>query len=192
MDNPIIFTPVGIPSDAACRYFVELEKDLNWVHRENTPRKEYWTNTENRDYTYGRGMGERTYSSDVTHWIINIIAEIARGAFDIDYVKYGCFLNRYDDNKDALGWHADDDPGIDHTMPILVVTLYKNEPKPDRLRHLEVMPIGGTKADVVSYGVTNGSFLIMKAGMQDEYYHRIPKAGYEVEPRISLTYRALK
>ena len=30
------------------------------------------------------------------------------------------------------------------------------------------------------------------AGMQGEYYHRIPKAGYEVEPRISLTYRALK
>lgn len=192
MENPVIFNSNVLPSEVACAFFNRLVEDLNWVHRENTPRKEYWTNTENRDYTYGRGRGIRTYSPDVTHPLITFIAHIAALKYGIEYEKYGCFLNRYDDNKDALGWHADDDPGIDHSMPILVVTLYKNEPKPDRLRYLEVMPINGTKADVIPFAVTNGSFLIMKAGMQDEYYHRIPKAGYEVEPRISLTYRALK
>ncbi len=192
MENPVIFEPDIISSADACEVFDILVKDLNWVHRENTPRKEYWTNTENRDYTYGKGMGERTYSPDVSHPLIKWIALCTGLGFGIKYTKYGCFLNRYDDGKDALGWHADDDPGIDHSMPILVVTLYKNEPKPNRLRYLEIMPFGGTKADIVSYGVTNGSFLIMKPGMQDAYYHRIPKAGYEVEPRISLTYRALK
>lgn len=44
-----------------------------------------------------------------------------------DYVEYapswGCFLNMYEDGTDALGWHADDDPSIDHDKPIAVVTL---------------------------------------------------------------------
>jgi len=37
-----------------------------------------------------------------------------------------------------------------------------------------------------------GSLFLMKAGMQDTHYHRIPKAGFVVtKPRISLTYRGL-
>ena len=33
-----------------------------------------------------------------------------------------CFLNRYDDQRNHLGWHADDSPEMDHDHPIAVVS----------------------------------------------------------------------
>jgi hypothetical protein len=50
------------------------------------------------------------------------------------------FLNGYGTNRDWLGWHADDDSGIDHTYPIAGVTLYGDGPK-NGLRAIQVGPM---------------------------------------------------
>jgi alkylated DNA repair dioxygenase AlkB len=161
--------------------------ELNWERREFAPRREYWWNAFGQDYTYGKGVGARTYHSQSEH---EFIEEINFGLHIHGYVNRmyeGCFLNGYETKKDALGWHADDDPGIDHSRPIAVVTLYdKNDAHPRMLQVMEKAT--GIKR---SYELEQGSLLLMHPGMQDTHLHRIPKAGFESRPRISLTYRGL-
>jgi alkylated DNA repair dioxygenase AlkB len=89
----------------------------------------------------------------------------------------------YEDGNDSLGWHADDDPGIDHTRPIAVITLgqgreiwFKENVKGSHPQRLFLEP---------------GSLLLMHAGMQSTHLHSIPKAAREIGPRISMTYRGL-
>lgn len=159
--------------------------NINWEKRTDAPRYEYWTNILNKSYTYGRGKGRRTYYSQEepkqVGWVKASLME------ELGFEYEGCFLNRYDNGKDSLGWHADDDEGIDHNFPIAIVTLgnareLQWKRQDDKLvgRHIQGSLL------------KPGSLCIMAAGMQQKYFHRIPKAGYEVGPRISLTFRKLK
>jgi alkylated DNA repair dioxygenase AlkB len=107
-------------------------------------------------------VGARTYYPRESHIFVETINDLL---VEIVGDRYeGCFLNGYENERDALGWHADDDPNIDHGRSIAVVT------------------VGAGRAI---------QFMEKEAGMQDTHLHRIPKVGRKVEPRISLTYRGL-
>jgi alkylated DNA repair dioxygenase AlkB len=162
--------------------FDTLWTELRWERRPDAPRREYWTNIFDRDYTYGRGEGIRTYASQPTHPLIESIKRRLTTLLGFEYEA--CFLNGYATGKDALGWHSDDDPNINHERPIAVVTL-GGQRQIDYMRK--------DKTEKKSIMLTNGSLFLMKAGMQDTHFHRIPRAGHVVTvPRISLTYRALR
>jgi alkylated DNA repair dioxygenase AlkB len=93
-----------------------------------------------------------------------------------------CFLNGYENERDALGWHADDSEEIDTTKPIAVITVGNG-------RAIQFMEKEfGEKVEVF---LEPGSLLLMHSGMQQTHLHRIPKVGHKVGPRISLTYRGL-
>jgi alkylated DNA repair dioxygenase AlkB len=105
----------------------------------------------------------------------------------------GCFLNGYEDKRDWLNWHEDDDAGIDHGKPIGVITVGQGR----NIQFREVFePRTETSKGVYGQAETlmlePGSLLLMHAGMQQTHQHRIPKADAEVKPRISLTYRGLR
>lgn len=138
-------------------------------------------------YTYGKGKGERTYASgpfcagvDVALKLVN--AELAiRGWGPLNV----CFLNRYDNERDHLGWHADDHEGTDHTRPIAVVSF-------GAAREIWWRPNGATgeaPADCRQL-LSNRSLFIMPPGFQSTHQHRIPKADRVCGPRVSLTFRA--
>lgn len=163
--------------------FYNLWRELDWLRV--TRRREYWFNSLGRSYTYGRGEGQRTYQPQERHPAIDFVTELLKDEVGFEYE--GCFLNGYEDRNDALGWHADDDPGIDHTRPIAVVTVYDHDlAKP---RDIEFM--NRETGEKLRVPVEHGSLLLMHAGMQTTHFHRIPKAGFEVRPRISLTFRGL-
>ena len=161
--------------------FDSLWNDLNWERREATPRREYWTNIFDRDYTYGSEPRRRTYRSQKSH---DCIDTIRAGLADYLGFNYeGCFLNGYETNQDWLSWHADDDPGINHARPIAIITVGNG-------REIGLMnKATGTKVRKL---LEPGSLMLMHAGMQSTHLHCIHKAGYVVKrPRISLTYRSL-
>lgn len=172
-------------------WFNTLWTELNWERRVDAPRREYWTNPFSRSYTYGRGAGERTYESKESHDLI----DVGRKLIEKQYGCYlaGCFLNGYETARDWLGWHADDDPNIDHSKPIAVITVGQSR----AIQFREVLvpaDKGVTKGEygaVVEQMLESGSLCLMGAGMQDTHQHRIPKAAVVVKPRISLTYRGL-
>ena len=163
--------------------FNYLMDKLDWVQRDNCPRKEYWDTTINQSYTYGSGRGIRTYEPNKRITRIEEIRQKIKSHFGIYYE--GCFLNRYDTAKDHLGWHSDDDDGINHDFPIMVITLGGS-------REINWKEIGSKGNESISRKMLDGgSLFAMPAGMRQTHYHRIPKAGFECEPRISLTFRKL-
>jgi alkylated DNA repair dioxygenase AlkB len=177
---PVTYVPDFVSPAVGATAFERLRAELAWERRETAPRSEYWTNLFNRPYTYGRGAGERTYQAQASHPIID---EIRDTMFADGTILEGCFLNLYNDGTDALGWHADDDPGINHSKPIAVLTLGQG-----RAIQLKSQMPGSHPEEVF---LAAGSLLLMHAGMQQTHYHRIPKVVTEIGPRISLTYRGL-
>lgn len=178
MSNPPIkYLPnfISNPSQA----FESLKNDLKWERRETTPRSEYYINDVSVPYTYGRGRGLREYFPQVTHPVVESIKQELNKM--TGHVFEVCFLNRYHNQSDQLGWHADDSPEMDDNRPIAIVSLGVE-------REIWFCP-QDNKNDVTKIKLQNGSLCLMEKGMQDTHFHRIPKSSSECGERISLTFR---
>lgn len=183
MTEPVTYDPHFLPPALARTLFTALRDQLLWERRDGAPRSEYWTNLFDMPYTYGNGVGQRTYAAQPGHALIDAIRHKLRDR-NVPVLE-GCFLNMYLDGTDALGWHADDDEKIDHTKPIAVVTLGEGR----ALRYKSVIK-GSHPTEVF---LEPGSLLLMHAGMQQTHKHMIPRVDDRViGPRISLTYRGLR
>lgn len=180
--SPIVYFPDFLPNSAneMFDHFMNIE----WDERTNARREAFYS-TVGKDYTYGTGEFARTYSprdmnTDGRLLTIGFMSTMMHkeqcNVFEL------CFLNRYENERQQLGWHADDDTAIDHSRPIAVVSFGAE-------RELWVKPIGGTHDDVEKIRLGHGSLLLMLPGMQQTHYHRIPKNDRPCGPRISLTYR---
>ena len=181
MSAPVTYDPTYLNKPLADWLFEKLWTEAPWERRENAPRQEYWTNIYGQSYTYGRGAGERTYESKPEHVGVMMLAAMLN--LRLGFVYEGCFLNGYAEGSDALGWHADDDPLIDHPKPIAVIGL--GGERDIQFKRKE----SGSHPETQL--LKHGSLLLMHAGMQDTHFHRIPKTTKRVPARISLTFRAL-
>lgn len=155
--------------------------DLPWEQRGDTPRKEAFVSRNAPvDYTYGVSAYARTYTSSA---IPEFMLEFWEAAEKFANCKFElCFCNGYFDERDHLGWHADDSPSVDDGRPILVVSIGAER---------EIMFRDKERTFVDRLLLNNGSGLLMEAGMQDTHDHRIPKAGRKLGPRVSFTFRGL-
>ena len=147
-------------------------------------------------YTYGAGRGVRTYTSiPYLPWVEAIRQHLNTAPMMFDGVGLGekktetrkfnvCFLNRYEDAAQHLGWHADDSPGMDHDHPIAVVSFGQTREiwwKPQK----DTGPVPADQRQLLAHG----SLFMMPAGMQRTHFHKIPKGDRKMEPRVSLTFR---
>lgn len=177
LNAPVVYISESI-SDAGDA-FSRLWNELAWLDVAG-PRLEYYVNDHDVPYTYGRGAGERTYHRQPVHPVIAAIRQhvesLTGAVLDV------CFLNGYRDGSDQLGWHADDSPEMDPNRPIVIVSL--------GARREIYFKDQGKDATVEKLWLEPGSVCIMPAGMQADYFHRIPKASYSpCGARISLTFR---
>lgn len=156
-----------------------LQNNLKWERRDDAPRSEYYCNDIKKPYIYGRGAGRRTYHVRPYHDDILAIRkkleELTKCSFEV------CFLNRYHNQSDHLGWHADDSPEMDDARPIATISLGVE-------REIWFRPLNNLP-DVTKVKLENGSLCLMAPGMQDTHQHRIPKASFQCGERISLTFR---
>lgn len=177
MSVPIVYKSKFIEDAEGA--FNSLKNDLNWERRETTPRSEYYINTLNVPYTYGQGRGVREYLPQVSHPVIEEMKTKLKDLTGFDFEV--CFLNRYHDQSDHLGWHADDSPEMDDNRPIAIISLGVE-------REIWFCP-QGNKNEVTKVKLENGSLCLMQPDMQNTHFHRIPKAGFSCGERISLTFR---
>lgn len=177
MDAPITY----IPDFAADFGFADLDAGIRWEQRDAPRSESYYAETD-VPYTYGRGAGERTYRPHVD-WSSVLAALKARIEAHCGDRFELLFCNRYADERQHLGWHADDSPSVDPGRPIPVVSF-------GAAREIQFRQngLGATTEKLV---LASGSLLLMHAGMQQTHQHRIPKVGFRAEPRISLTFRGL-
>jgi alkylated DNA repair dioxygenase AlkB len=92
-----------------------------------------------------------------------------------------CLLNRYRDGRDAMGWHADDEPELGPDPDVGILSLgatrrFALHHKPSGLRTRLLLP--------------SGSLLLMRAPCQRFWRHALPRM-VSSGPRISLTFRPM-
>lgn len=163
--------------------FATLWNELDWVRHPLVPRREYYTNLLGVDYAYGANAYSRVYASQPLHPAIRNLLENLE--LDLGTKFEAIFLNGYDDEKDHLGWHADDSPEMDDGRPIAIVSLGAS--RDIWFRNWGTLP--QAEITVTRLRLGNGSLCLMDPGMQDTHQHRIPKGDRVCGPRISLTFR---
>lgn len=156
---------------------LDVTADVPWLSR-TSARRECFMALKPSSYTYGSGGGVRTYESiEMAPWVFDVMMALG-GSYNV------CFLNRYDVERDALGWHADDSDGTDLEHPIAVVSI--GEPREiwwRRKGEPGIVPLDQRQL------LDSGSLFVMPAGFQSLYEHRIPKGSRPMGPRVSLTFR---
>jgi alkylated DNA repair dioxygenase AlkB len=188
MTSPYLYLPNFVTDPDAA--FQQLRDDLTWERRSDAPRCEYYCNDYPEPYVYGKGRGRRAYLPQPYHPQILRIRQDLQAR--LQTVFETCFLNRYLNQSDHLGWHADDSPEMDDLRPIVSVSLgvardiqfYYRDPALAILRAPAVK-----QKEITTLRLEHGSAFIMLSGFQDTHYHRIPKASFQCGERISLTYR---
>jgi alkylated DNA repair dioxygenase AlkB len=94
-----------------------------------------------------------------------------------------CLVNWYRDGNDYIGFHSDDEKGLDANYPIISISL--GAARPFHLRH---------KVTNVTYEqvLAHNSMVAMNPPCQRTYKHAVPKRLKIKKPRINLTFRVLR
>jgi len=161
--------------------FAACLSEIAW-QRTGKPRSECWMSPAGEYYYYGK-VSERYDPHPYAPCVAQVAERIVETFGDQDFNC--CFANRYDTERDNLGWHADDSVGMSHDHPIYVVSF--GEPRQLHVRE--------STSDKVAHWVemTHGSVLRMPPGMQRTHMHRVAKSSRKAtRPRVSLTFRTLR
>ncbi|MEX1315605.1 MAG: alpha-ketoglutarate-dependent dioxygenase AlkB [Synechococcaceae cyanobacterium] len=109
-------------------------------------------------------------------------------------------LNRYRDGRDAMGWHADDEPGLDPTAPIASLSLgarrdFRLRPRPGpRTGDLAPPPgygPGCAACEPFNLELGPGDLLLMEPPTQQWWQHAVPRRLKLHQERLNLTFRVV-
>ena len=92
-----------------------------------------------------------------------------------------CLVNRYADGRDCIGFHSDDEAGLDPTAPIASVSL--GAARKFSFRSKERVD------ERYSLRLEDGSLLLMYPPTNRLWTHSLPPASRHVGLRINLTFR---
>ena len=92
-------------------------------------------------------------------------------------------LNAYRDGRDAMGWHADNEPELGDEPFIASVSL-------GATRRFRIRPAAGGASQGFDLG--HGSLLLMHSRSQADWRHAIPRTRKAVGWRINLTFRTIR
>ena len=93
-------------------------------------------------------------------------------------------LNYYRDGNDSVAWHSDKENVLGRNPVIASVSF-------GQVRSFDIR----NKADhseKYSVKLEHGSFLLMKAGLQEHWEHRVAKSIKPMRPRVNLTFRVVQ
>ncbi len=161
--------------------YYTLAHTVNWTKDEillfgtyhKIPRMQAWYG--DVSYTYSRiTLPPQAWTREL-FMIKSIIEHVAHTHFN------SVLLNWYQNGKDHMGWHSDNEPELGNNPIIASVSfgatrdfILRNKAKP---KQKLILPL------------ENGSILIMNKNIQHYYEHSLPKRLRCQAPRINLTYR---
>lgn len=158
----------------------DLHKAIPWEQRDTARAECFMSDPTGISYSYGKAGFERTYVSVETPMIVKEACAVIEVQLGVRLPM--CFVNRYDSEKNHVGWHSDDSPIIDQTKPIAVLSL--GAEREIWFKHVQT-------GEVQKLLLGHGSLAVMPAGMQATHQHRIPKGSRACGMRISLTLRGV-
>lgn len=93
-------------------------------------------------------------------------------------------LNYYRDGNDSVAWHSDKE-NVLGKRPIIASVSF------GQVRSFDIRSKADHK-EQYSVRLEHGSFLLMKAGLQEAFEHRIAKSTKPMKARVNLTFRVVK
>ncbi len=184
-DGELYYTPNFLVLAEANKSFGQLEKEIVWSNEElilfgkqiQLSRKVAFYGDEGLTYTYS-GRIKKAYNwSSVLEDIKTLIATHSGESFN------ACLLNYYHDGSEGMGWHSDNEKElVEHTA---IASLSLGDSRDFVLKHKKT-------GQNVRIHLQNGSLLIMKGEIQNNWLHALPKTKKSKKPRINLTFRLMK
>lgn len=176
------FDPAWIPAPDAAALFDVVRDAVAWENhpvrlfgREHpAPRLSCWIGDPGARYRYSGVVREPR------PWPAALDALRGRLSASIGVPFDSVLANLYRDGRDAMGWHADDEPELGPAPVIASLSL--GATRRFVLRHR-------TGAPRLAVDLPAGSLLVMQGATQANYRHALPRTAKPVGPRINLTFR---
>jgi alkylated DNA repair dioxygenase AlkB len=148
-----------------------------WDKEMLTPRLTAWYGDPNTNYSF------TDLKLDPMPWTTELL-QIKAKVEPIAGIKFNSvLLNYYRDGNDSVAWHSDKESVLGKNPVIASVSF-------GQVRSFDIR----NKADhseKYSVKLEHGSLLLMKAGLQEHWEHRIAKSVKPMKPRVNLTFRVV-
>jgi alkylated DNA repair dioxygenase AlkB len=181
----LLWDPHWLDPPAAQALFTSLQAQVGWeTHRirlfgrwVDSPRRSCWIGDAGASYRYSGVRFEPRLWPDVLAPVRERLAAELGGPFN------SVLANLYRDGRDAMGWHADDEPELGAEPVIASLSLgqarrfvFRHRRDPQRQLAIEL---------------GSGSLLVMRGRTQAEFRHALPRSARAPGPRINLTFRRI-
>ena len=179
------YYPNFFNTEKADELFKKLIEETHWQQDNITifgkthlqPRLTALYGNEGKPYSYSNIVMHPHQWNSLLTFIKEKIEETCNHSFTT------VLINRYRNEKDSNGWHADNEKELGRNPIIASVSF--GEERIFQLKH-------NTNKDAkLSLTLKHGSLLLMKEGSQIHYKHQIPKASKQKKERINLTFRRI-
>ena len=140
------------------------------------PRLQNWFGVPGTSYTYSRIT---LPALPFPKWMNTLRKEVQ---ITTGEVFNSVLVNYYRDGKDSNDWHSDDEKELGNSPIIASISLGA-----ERIFHLRHKD----SKEKIKINLLNGSLLLMGAGIQEYWQHKLAKTAVCVGPRINFTFRNL-
>jgi alkylated DNA repair dioxygenase AlkB len=144
-----------------------------------TPRLTAWCGDSNKSYESADNN-----TSGTNPWTPELLVLKERIEQEFGYQFNGVLLNLYRNNNDSVAWHRDKESRYGKRPVIASISLGQTRNfdfrKKDHHQSKYSLPL------------QNGSLLIMKGDLQENWEHRIAKSTLPMKERINLTFRLIR
>ncbi|WP_430399199.1 alpha-ketoglutarate-dependent dioxygenase AlkB family protein [Flavobacterium sp.] len=184
-DAVFVYYPNFFNTEKADELFKKLIEETHWQQDNISifgkthlqPRLTALYGNEDKPYSYSNIVMHPHQWNSLLTFIKEKIEETCNHSFTT------VLINRYRNEKDSNGWHADNEKELGRNPIIASVSF--GEERIFQLKH-------NTNKDAkLSLTLKHGSLLLMKEGSQIHYKHQIPKATKTKKERINLTFRRI-
>lgn len=139
-----------------------------------SPRLTAWFGDPHHHALFNKFPGYKPWTSELL-LIKSLIEPLAGTTFN------SVLLNYYRDGNDSVAWHSDKESAPGKKTVVASVSF-------GQARSFDIRNKKDHK-EKYSIRLENGSYLLMKAGFQDYWEHRIAKSTKPMKARINLTFR---
>jgi alkylated DNA repair dioxygenase AlkB len=160
----------------------QLQRELPWAQdsimmfgkQVKIPRQQVWMGDAHCSYRYSG----TTFHPKPWH---PLVQQLANNVSQFLQQPFNCvLLNLYASGEQHMGWHADNEVELGHDPSIASVSLGVS--RRFELKH-RIEPWQ------LALDLTPGSLLLMAAGCQQQWLHRLPKQSRVQQSRLNLTFR---
>ena len=141
------------------------------------PRLQNWFGAPDTSYTYS---GIRLQALAFPDWMDSVRAAVEQAT---GHPFNRALVNYYRHGRDSVDWHADDEPELG--VEPLVASLSLGAERVFQLRHNQ-------SKERLSVSLPHGSLLLMGAGIQDHWQHRLAKVSGLEQSRVNFTFRYME